>query len=289
MTLIRHLIGCAAALLLAATGIAQAAEVPATSADEQARIAGASAIGRLIYDYDQAAWITTDALMARIPRDQFPPGGGWVVEPRADGALVVTYYAIRDGRTSIMFVAATKDGRVIEERVVPEADHVGLSPVETRMVAAEQVARGRLGGAAGHNPCADGPFNSVVLAPASTEDPVSIYFLTPQKAPTAFPFGGHFRIDVDKEGKIVVDRAFTNSCITMDQAAKDPNGKPVMAFITHLLDPTPTEIHVYLSLWMKMPVAVATRDGRVWEVDGTRISLSDMRVPVSPSRSPTNR
>jgi hypothetical protein len=49
--------------------------------------------------------------------------------------------------------------------------------------------------------------------------------------------------------------------------------KPVALMVTHLLDPTPTEIHVFSSFVAHMPVAVGTKDGRVWWVDRTDISL----------------
>lgn len=266
------LFAAAAALLLAGAGRAQ--EPPRflpVDEVEQRRINGAAVIGRLIYDYDQAAWITTDAMMARIPRDRFPPDGGWVVEPRGDGALAVTYYGVRDGAGFILFVGVAKGGKVVEEYVFAEADHIRLSPLQQRMVDARRIALTRIGGA-GHNPCANAAFNIVTLAPPSPDDPVTLYFLTPQVERGVYPFGGHFRIDVDKSGKIVADRPFTNSCIALSPRDAG-SGPPVSGFITHLLDPTPTEIHVFLSLWTKLPIFVATGDRRTWWVSGTRIGL----------------
>jgi hypothetical protein len=55
--------------------------------------------------------------------------------------------------------------------------------------------------------------------------------------------------------------------------ARPPAGaKSAALFITHLLDPVPTEIHVFSSLVAHVPVMVGTRDGRIWAVDGTRIA-----------------
>ncbi len=44
--------------------------------------------------------------------------------------------------------------------------------------------------------------------------------------------------------------------------------------VTHLLDPVPTEIHVFASYNLRMPVFVATADKRVWKVQGSDITLS---------------
>lgn len=263
----------AAAFLLATGAQAQSAEalLPLAAA-EQARLDAAGVIGKQIYDYDQAAWITSDVLVKRIPRNRFPSFGGWVVEPRGDGALVVSYYGMRDGTAFIMFIGVAKGGNVIEERVFTEADHVALSPIQKRMADAKQVAMSRVGGT-GHNPCAPAAFNPVVLTPVAANDPVTVYLLTPQTKSGYFPFGGHFRIDVDKAGRTITDRAFTNSCVDLEKPPTIDPARPNFGFITHLLDPTPTEIHVFLSLWMHNPVIVGTSDNRIWLVDGTQVSL----------------
>ena len=263
---------CLLAALFLTGGVAKAEDpslpIPAV---ERQRIDNAGTVGKLIYDYDRAAWVATDDFLAKIPADQRTYRGGWLVEPRADGSLVVTFYGDRGGPAFVRFVAVWRDGKIIEDRVVAEGDHVALTPVEARMVTAKQIASGRLGGS-GHNPCAPAAFNSVELVPAGVDDPISLYFLTPQLRANSYPAGGHFRIDVDKAGTTSVDRAFTNTCIELS-SAPGPNGAPVAAFITHLLDPTPTGIHVWLSLSMKLPLIVGTADRRNWKVDGSRITL----------------
>lgn len=269
MTLFRNLVAALSILMAIGPLRAEIADkaLPIPVA-EQARVVGAEVIGRLLYDYDQAAWITTDAMMARVSRDHFPPDGGWIVEPRPDGALVVTYYGIRDGRTFVMFIAAAKGGKVIEQKMVPESDALALTAAQSRIVEAKNISRLRLGGT-GHRPCANAPFNAIALAPAAPDAPVIIYYLTPQVQTGTYPAGGHFRIDVAKDGTIAVDRAFTNACLDLPPP---PSGAE-MAYVTHLLDPTPTEIHVYLSLWMNLPLMVGTSDRRAWLVKDGRINL----------------
>ena len=56
-----------------------------------------------------------------------------------------------------------------------------------------------------------------------------------------------------------------------------PTPEVEMVFVTHLLDPHPTELHVYLSLWSRKPVAVGTGEDRIWVVSGTRITPTESK------------
>jgi hypothetical protein len=47
--------------------------------------------------------------------------------------------------------------------------------------------------------------------------------------------------------------------------------------VNHLLDPAPTEIHVFTSYSMRIPVFVSTRDARVWKVERTKITPFDLK------------
>jgi hypothetical protein len=95
--------------------------------------------------------------------------------------------------------------------------------------------------------------------------------MTPQTDAT-YPLGGHFSVEVQSDGSVGKVRRFMNSCIAMGTSDAPKGGKPVAFVITHLLDPTPTEIHVFTSLASKMPIYVSTSETRVWEVDGNSIS-----------------
>jgi hypothetical protein len=263
------IVGAIAALLLGMAPVSAqdaGSGLPVTPV-ERARLDATEAIGQLIFDYDRAAWVATDAMAAAIPAAELPKAGGWVVLPRADGALVVSFYGTRGAKHFVVFEAVTRNGRVIEGHRITDPGDMSLTPIQTRMVDALTVAVRR----AGHRPCASSPFNSVVLPPVTEDAPVTVYLLTPQVERRTYPFGGHFRVDVDKHGEIVVDRPFTNSCLALN-----PEGEGTVGMgITHLLDPVPTEIHVFLSIWMRMPIMVSTTDGRTWVVNGRRIR----RVP----------
>src|SRR5690349_24950432 len=89
----------------------------------------------------------------------------------------------------------------------------------------------------------------------------------------AFPFGGHYLIPVDPSGRAGAARRFAKTCIEIGRLPGASGSEPAALVISHLLDPIPTEIHVFSSLVARLPVFVATLDKRVWIVDGTRIRL----------------
>lgn len=142
-----------------------------------------------------------------------------------------------------------------------------LSPARKRMIAAKNSAREALK-SADVKMCVDKPFNTVVLPPASPEAPISVYFLTPQTEVASVPAGRDYRVDVSADDKTGPVRAFTNSCISVpsDRAAN----KPEALVLTHLLDPTPTEIHVFTMLAAGLPLYVSTtQNKRLWVVEAS--------------------
>lgn len=141
------------------------------------------------------------------------------------------------------------------------------------MILALEAARAAIIADGSARPCAPRPFNTVVLPPDRADGPIPVYFLTPQTSTETIPFGGHYEIDVDASGKAGSIRRFTNSCLNMPTQPKAPPGaKPEALFVTHLLDPVPTEIHVFNSLALGMPVMVGIASTKtIWPVQGSMI------------------
>lgn len=129
--------------------------------------------------------------------------------------------------------------------------------------------------ASGKARCANSPFNVVVL-PQEAGQPTLVYLLTPMETAGEYPFGGHYRIDVDPDGTVTSERAFTMTCLNIG-APPAGAGAGAMAVVSHVLDPTPTEIHVFMSLWMGQPVGVVTSPKEVWSINGDQIELVQMK------------
>ena len=127
--------------------------------------------------------------------------------------------------------------------------------------------------ARGYKPCTPLPFNSVVLPPQK-DGLIAVYLLSAQKETATFPMGGHYRVLVDRDGRVVASRPYTLGCLAMTAPKLPPGATPVGFVVNHLLDPVPTEIHVFASYSLHMPVFVATPDKRVWRVKGSEITPS---------------
>jgi len=256
------------ALSLALLSMPAAAQRTIPSAD----LATVSARGAAIYAYDQAAWHTSDTMVAKhLPDDVMRAIRGWVVEPRGD-ALTVTYFGEEDGKPYAIYIADYGHDAVSNERV-PEAsgaDRV-LTPLGLRLAAARVAA---INAGAALPRCSDRNYNSVALPP-DANGTIPVYLLTPQVENDQYPMGGHHEIDIAPDGSVAGKRDFTKSCLVIGQPGAKAGEKPVALYITHLLDPHPTEIHVFTSLSAHYPVFVGTGAEEIWSVEGPRISKLD--------------
>jgi hypothetical protein len=254
---------------------AASAPAPAISSADQAAIGLAVDRGALMYAYDQAAWHGTDDARAKLP--DLTVSGGWIVDGPANAPEIV-FYDKDAADPHAVYVADFRDGKLVSSRVIGPSDDRTLSPARQALIAAVRAARAKLV-AAGAKPCAAAPFNVVVLPPSTPGGATLVYFLTPQTKNEAVPLGGHYRIEVGPDGKVGEMRSFTHSCIDMPTRGGSAGGVPAggklaAGFVTHLLDPVPTEIHVFSSLAARLPLFVGTtQNRRVWAVEGSRIRL----------------
>ena len=251
---------CGSYLLFTAAAFALPAA--AQSPDEQAKLREIGERGRLLYQIDRAAWLATDDLLAKVKDPEAQGFKGYVVE-RTEGGFTVTFYAAENGRLAAAYVASVADGKVVESRAVPAGSRPPLTPIQLRLATARDVAP-----KLGYRSCTS-PFNAAPIPPASADAPLDLYLMSPQVRPKEYPFGGHFKVTVAPDRKVLAKRKFTNSCLNMAEAPQQ-DAQPVALAVTHLLDPLPTEIHVFTSLSAGKPVYVMTKKG-VWQVNGAAI------------------
>jgi hypothetical protein len=248
-----------AALLGAFLGVAPAA---AQSAQERAQLGRIFERGRLIFALDRAAWVATDDLMARVPDPAAAGMRGYIAERDGSGLAVIFYGGPREAPVAF-YRARVENNRVVSSQVYPEPARPSLTPVQRRMSAVRAMA-----GNLGLSSC-EGTFNTVIIPPEAPDAPIDMYLLTPQLRRDEWPAGGHYRVTFDPDGRVAGSRAFTNSCINL-------SGAPGVAglVMTHLLDPLPTEIHVFTALTSGLPLFVGTVETRrTWEVDRDGIRL----------------
>lgn len=231
--------------------------------------------GTLIYAYDQAAWHGTDDLRIKLP--DFPSKvGGWIVDGPANAPRIIFFDKDEDD-PRIVYVADFKGTELVSGRLLAEGDDRSLTPGRRAMVAARQAAIGSIVRAKSKF-CGKASPNTVILPPAAPGGPTLVYFFTPQATLDSIPLGGHHLVEVSADGKAGKPRPFTKTC--MEMPLKGADGKrPSALMVTHLLDPVPTEVHVFSSLAAGLPIYVGTaKRNRIWAVEGPRIRLVDQKA-----------
>jgi len=259
------------ALLLVATPlVAQDKRPEALSpTEEQALISAAESAGKNIFVHDRAAAVTTDALMQLREFRKDKRVAGWITEEK-DGNIAVTFVGPRDTPTkyALYRTVVTTGGFIIGAPVAlatPEA----LTAFEARAFAARSTAL-----SSEFSPCAS-TYNPVVLPTDDTPLPGwRVYLLPGTTKQNIVPLGGTYRLEIGAEGtSVLTQRGFTRSCI---QLGSEPGVVAMM--VTHLLDPVPTEAHVFWSLWAAKPMYVSTSGG-LWKIEDGKI----IRVERDPS------
>lgn len=216
--------------------------------------------GMALRQYDQAAWHSTDSLREDIADLGGSGIRGWVVTPVENGYL--TTYWKPDGESFAGVYSAVWTGNRVIDRTILEGEQTRLSDAQIRLIVAHNSVTGQ-----GLERCSDAPFNTVVLPRASDDQPDLVYLLTPQTTFDALPLGGHYRFAV-KDGEVVSQRQFMKSCFNSPLKSKDKDNKIEAIFVTHLLDPVPTELHVFSVFAAKKPIFTMTVANKyVWAVE----------------------
>lgn len=260
------------AMAAAAMALAQkAAPVPADGAEVTERVAQASSVGSLLYAFDRAAWVSSDALTAQVPQDHLKGLGGYIVEIAEAGVLRVTYYRGAAATADVLFVVDVRDGEVVRSELLTHP--VRLLPAQASLARAREIAVERAR-ERNYKPCTNAPFNTVVL-PSRDNGPVAVYLLSAQKTADTWPMGGNYRVIVAPDGAVSASRPYSVGCLNVTRPHLPAGAKPVGFIVSHLLDPTPTEVHVFASFSMHSPVFVTTPDKRIWKVEGRAITIDE--------------
>jgi hypothetical protein len=221
--------------------------------------------GRLLAEYDRAAWHATDAVLALHP-DQSAVRG-YLARRRADGlwevvfgrldpagsAFVIAYRAVQRGTGDTSYGATALSPR--------EAD----SDWYARAARALDVARAAFGSAGR-------PYNAMVI-PASAEGDWFVYLVPAPTRPGVFPLGGDARYRVSPDGRTLIARRRLHNTVLEYAGGTKPDAGRVAAYHTAVLDDRPEDTDVFhvLSREPKLPEYIASQsnffridlDGRI--------------------------
>jgi hypothetical protein len=234
----------------------QAPLAPLTRA-QRAALDAALQRGRLLVAIDRAGRVATQDMLSRVSDPAGAGIAGWLAEPEGN-AVTVTFYA--DGPAAgaapvAVYKVTILGGRATAREVFLAGERPPLGPHLARMAAARRAT-----GALDHQPCGGEDFNVLVVPPAAPDAPIDVYQISPQTRRGHYPLGGHFKSTIAPDGSVAAQRGFTNACLDVEAAAPVAGQLPAPLAITHLLDPLPTELHVYLSAWTGHPLVVVAGD-----------------------------
>ena len=212
-------------------------------------VSEAEAWGARIYLHDRAAWLVTDALFeSRRGEAMKPRLGGWVTEDTTDGVRVI-------------FVSNDATPVRLYEQEMRRDERLGKAVFESpEPLTAEHLAQMRARETAGSQsfkPACAERYNAVSLKDG---DGWRVYLMPGFSKVGVIPTGGYHRFQIDASGtRVTATRAFSRGCLDIEDDAGDgARGRPVMTVVTHSLDPSPTEVHVFTSFHLRVPTAVIT-------------------------------
>jgi hypothetical protein len=229
-----------------------------------------TARGRLLAEYDQAAWHATDAVMALRPSAQLVRG--YLARRRSDGLWEVVF-GRPNARADTFFVAYRAVHRTIGDTTYAAS---ALSPraEDTEFYAragrALDVARGEFG-------AARRPYNAMVV-PAGESGDWYVYLVPAPTQPGIFPLGGDARYRISEDGRTLLESRRLHNTI-LEGAPPPPRAatRVEASYHTHVLSDRPEDTDVFhvLSRTPSVPDYIASQsyyfridpDGRITAFD----------------------
>jgi hypothetical protein len=210
--------------------------------------------GRLLGVIERSGRFATQDMLAHISDPDGAGITGWIAEAEGNG-VAVTFYADTDTGPVTVYRITIAGGRVVGRNVYLAGTRPPLNPLQARMAAA-RAATGRLE----NRPCTGDVFNVFVVPPLTPDGSIDVYQISPQTQRNVYPLGGHFRTSIAPDGSVASTRRYTAACVDTTVTDPAPGAHPAPIAVTHLMDPLPQDIHVFLSAWTGHPLLVVAGD-----------------------------
>lgn len=248
-----------ASLCTSGLATAQALLPEDVSTEVLARVRAAEQTGREIFRHDQAASAATDALFEVRGFKRNRQLRGWITEAKGDRVLVTYIGQAKGGQPTARYrVWVDSQGRV-EGKPSVLREPEPLTPFEAAAARAQSQE-------VEFQPCAE-RYNAVVLPAGESLQKWRKYLLPGTTQHGIVPLGGSYRADIDLATGETEVRGYTKTCIQLESPRE-----AVGLMVSHLLDPEPTEVHVFWSLWAGKPMYVAITEPRtLWSIEEGKI------------------
>ncbi|MGH9730771.1 MAG: hypothetical protein ACRD4A_03660 [Candidatus Acidiferrales bacterium] len=206
-----------------------------------AQLAEITARGRLLAQYDQAAWHSTDAVLATNPEK------GSVtryIANKTDSGWVVAFGRFNDAQNNFLVVyTATQEASpqqfVVKHYDPPQVDTGFYFLGAKATAAALKDFQGE-----------KRPYNTAVLPAESGQ--MYVYVVPAQTVSDVYPLGGDVRYLISADGNRVVEKRQLHKAI-MDRDFRNV-ARPEAGYHTHVLSNVPEDTDVFFVLSQKSPV-----------------------------------
>lgn len=235
----------------------------------QMSVAKAEMFGADIYMQDIAAWVVTDFLFEKGILERDKRLRGWITEHVGEEAfsrrMKVTFVGEVDGKLKGLYQVETESAKVFSETYLYHAEGFELSGSQLAMYKARQTAL-----RSEFRACSDSYNTAVIKFNDEVNDYNIVYLLPGTVKHGEIMAGGNYRITLDESGEEILESAaLSKSCIILQK----PEGVAALT-LSHIVEPTPNAVHVFLSLLHQVPIYVLTTENEItWKVDGDTISI----------------
>jgi hypothetical protein len=267
------LAGALAAIALQMSAAEPDAEIRDIPAEYVPAVNAAIDVGTQLFVHDVSAARASDELVRRKIYEKDKRIRGWITDVDSErSSIIVTFVGDVEGSPRGLHRVTVPMEGVIEYEALKPAKPLEESAAarwKSRMLAIADLAK--------RDDLCSSQYNTVVLpAEPARGEVIRVYMLAATSKPGVIVAGGHFRYEYSVDGEHLESvRAFTKSCIEIPGPESD-QGKPAGIMLTHMLDPTPTEIHVFLGRLHAQPVFLGTEAG-IWAVQGREIYFVEPR------------
>jgi len=224
--------------LLASTAFCQNESLPSDN-----DLAAITARGRLLYEYDQAAWHSSDAVMAtKPPKEEL----GRYIAQKTDSGWVVAYGRLNESRDAFLVAILATQGKTLQEYSVKRLD-----PVQSDRgfyLAAAKAIETALHDFQGSNR----PYNAAVL-PAPTGQ-FYVYLLPAQTQDGVYPLGADVRYLIATDGGAIVEKRQMHKGMIPTGGSVPPGTTVVGGSHSHVLSNVPEDSDVFYVLTRKPPM-----------------------------------
>jgi hypothetical protein len=221
-------------------------------------LAAITARGRLLYEYDQAAWHASDAVMATHPAQE---NLGRYIARKKDTGWEVAFGRLNESRDAFLIAALATQGKTIQESAVkpfetPQQDTGFYLSAAKGIENALKVFQG-----------VNRQYNVAVLP--APKNQLYIYLVPAPTDKDLYPLGADVRFLVSADGGIITEKRQLHKGLI-------PSGGPIPAGTTvaggmhsHVLSNVPEDTDVFHVLARKPPIP---------EYIGTEIAIYEVNV-----------